>query len=311
MYKQSMQQWLLTIAAVLFFCSCNQKQKEKSESGYVNHEKWEMYGDYFHGIVRGHPVEVKQIKYRDISDTTPDASGWPVSYQLSKFDKEGNRIYMILASDSAMSIESFYTYDENGMSYRIVSRNLFGGSRDSTIKYIRSTKEGPGKYKEVSTRGDSTEKNYTIFYYENDGNIVRWERWLDGKLRYTIQSEYSNGKLMSQSYYTPVSQDVVYEYHYSRKGFLDSVIAKSGNRAVGRKMFINNDHGDPVYYEKTENGKLFDRQTISYRYDDKSNWIRRIIYFDPSASDNDQTNNPTYNLHPYSDYKLEIREIKY
>lgn len=281
----SIRQWRVAMAMgicfaiilLLFVAGCSQKGKDAS--GYINHAKWVVYGDLTSRPVKGNPVEVKENAFRNLSDSSLDASGKLTDYILTRFDPMGNSIYLRLEIDTFATIEQFHTYDDNGWQYHSIAKN---GTNDTGRRYQQlSVKTGPDKFKQITIGRQENSNGYNILRFENKGERVIRERWRNDALIDKIIEMHSDGKILSLTLYDPGGMVGKKQYYYSAKGLLDSVVDNRIGIITEREVFINNKQGDPVFYEKNVHGKLRARETYDYRYDDKGNWIRKLVYKDP------------------------------
>jgi hypothetical protein len=88
------------------------------------------------------------------------------------------------------------------------------------------------------------------------------------------------------------------------------VIGIRNDSVIVKYAYINNDHGDPVFYEETSvfaKSGVYRREHYTYQYDDKGNWIRQLTRaeVDPGLIGTRPPGDP------YPSYSLKAREITY
>lgn len=304
--NQYMTRLLLLMAGVfIVVSSCRSKSKPPIE--YVNHDKWIGYGDLSRHPLKGQPKEVREDFYRQLSDTTPEASGKHINYERYRFDKEGNMVYYNFVIDSMISGENFMTIDENGFQYKSINKDPVADTAVAAETLIESVKVGPGVFRETKTRRGEKSDGYSIMRFENGGDIVSREAWRSDTMVNKVIEKYVDGKIHSIVNNDRGMLQQSIRYYYSSKGILDSSVESMGGVAMRRELFINNEQGDPIIHEKWRDGNLDTRQRFVYRYDDKGNWIRKLEYADKQ--------NPMYNMDgpdvKFPGYSLTVRQITY
>lgn len=301
---------LIALAFPLFY-SCKQKHGGGiAGSGYVNHEKWMDWGYIERRPFHGRPKEVKETLYRALSDTTLNATGEFRNYSLWQFDTAGNQVLKVYMSAtrplSGPSIDSFI-YDGNG---RHESQYIQADVKDKNSAInstVRSKREGFGKFKLVAEIEGKSFGRTCKMTYEGD-SIVR-EEWFDKDKIITMSIERydKENKLLSRQSFSGDKPDNADYLYYSAIGYLDSVITIRDNKVLTRKVYINNEHGDPVFYQETSDTVVYQREHYSYVYDNKGNWTRKLTRFEIDVAKKDET--PAGDFYPM--YTLRVREIKY
>jgi hypothetical protein len=159
-----------------------------------------------------------------------------------------------------------------------------------------SKKMGSGRY-EVTDTTDGKTGSETHWTFENNGSKVTQELLNKNGLSVSSVYEYEGDRLLSEAR-TVYGRSKI-SYHYSDKGFLDSVVSYVENdTAAGKVMkFINNEYGDPVFLIEIQNGNTTYSRRIKYRYDEKGNWTRRLVH-ETGLPDNylRVSKNPEYTL---------------
>ena len=310
MFKSSTQRWLLTITAGVFLYSCNQKEsKTTAGSGYVNHYKWATDLHYIEQEFFYHkPAEVKENFYRGLSDTVLSASGELMRFSLWQFDNDGNLVLYRSKSKLHPSIfDQRLSYDENGMQSKRYHYTDPADSLADPFEVAASSSEGFGKFNIVYTLGGQSTGQKCKLSFEADS--IRREEWTDkdGVLSAHTERYDANNKLLSRVNYYKGKPDLSHYFYYSPKGYLDSVIGIRNDSVIVRYAYINNDHGDPVFYEERIDSILYQRERYSYQYDDKGNWIRQLTFAEIDGAKKNSI--PDHDLYP--SYWLRVREITY
>jgi hypothetical protein len=301
---------LIAIAFPLFY-SCKQKHAGGiAESGYVNHDKWMDRGYIQRRPFRGKPKEVKETLYRKLSDTMLTATGEFMRYSLWQFDTAGNQVlskhHSVSRPASAPSVDSF-TYDENGRHEHQYINADTNDKNAEVFSSLLSTRTGYGKFKLVSAiEGKPVGTTCTITF---EGDSVVREEWSDKKeiISADIERYDKENKLLSRQFFSGDKPDKTDHLYYSAKGYLDSVITIRDNKVISKEVYINNEQGDPVFYQQLFDSVVYQREHYSYIYDDKGNWTRKLTRLEIDGAKKDET--PAGDVYPM--YTLRVREIKY
>jgi len=288
----------------LLIVSCKSK-----DVGYINYDNWEVPEEYSYSKkLNGNPKEVKEIVYTYLSDTTLNAEGKSSGYQLYKFDSSGNIVFLKTHIDSLYETNFTYQYTKNGPQFRAASRDINSSSMISDRKSA-SAKIGRNKFEITDYYKDTVVMTKAITFDE-ERRWVKEERWKKGTLLNTVTSYYYDDKLKRREINKKEGIESEDIYYYSDKGFLDSISFYFEGKRVGQYLFINNEHGDPVYFEETNINKNYktDKAWMKYQYDNRGNWIKKIV-----LSTREQHKYSYYGqaVQKYPEYELTVREIKY
>jgi antitoxin component YwqK of YwqJK toxin-antitoxin module len=289
----SMRIYVAVLVLTGILISCNSSK----DPAYPNYNKWHIDG-WSPVPLRGSPKEIIETLYNQLDDT---ASFQPPARFLDvrtyRFDEDGNLIFMRSQLDSSYITEIHTNYQMEGVRKRIYSFDKVGGDPVNTNEEI-AEKIGKDKYKLTSSNKNLIMSYDKIETYFNDGAGLTVEYVKDGTNYGAITYEHKNDRL---EYLKKMRDKDTTEsfYHYSSNGFLDSVTAKKDGAWLQVKVYINNEHGDPV--EIIDEGKS---TRFKYEYDAKGNWVKRLLY-EPEPS-------KMLNLDSkFPNYSLMIREIKY
>ena len=138
-----------------------------------------------------------------------------------------------------------------------------------------------------------------------DKKITR-ERYFNDTLSFTVNEFYEKGRLkkITQNEESGFSENLFY---YARNGFLDSEASFVNKIPLTKYTYVNNEYGDPVYYERSGSNGVEQRRWMKYQYDDKGNWIKKIEKSEDKWTDLGIVDT----LQKFPGYHLTVREIKY
>ena len=289
--------FLILVCLLIFLHSCTSQSNK-----FVNHEKWMLESNLSRSKVKSNPVSVIESQYSNLndtifSDTLKGKMGGVWDYE---FDKKGNIVSINFLMDSNLSSDIFYKIDQDGQHYE-----YFGYLKsDTTRSYVRSKKIAANKYKRETYR--SGKKRYSeIWTFENDGQIVTKERYFSDTIGFVVKEIYEDGLLKkSEKSEKFLSSESI--YYYSKGDYLDSLVVMMRNVPVMKFVYLNNNNGDPIYYEESVSGEVKERRWMKYIYDEKENWIKMIERNESGSDFNgfaENRKNPSF--------RLVERQIKY
>jgi hypothetical protein len=286
------------IVFITVLCACtNEKGKPH---GFVNHDKWVI--DNFtttRNTLKHQPKEVYDSYYEDLSDTTLDATGKLNTTYNYRLDKEGNIVFVQISSNSTGYHEMRYRYNDSGRHHESRSFNMNGKLIE--VEQGVSQKKAKGVYEVTELEDGKPTGKIRKYTFSDGGSRVMDQKFDNGVSKFTSDFTYEGDRLLSEV--RNVDWISRHNYYYSEKGFLDSIVVQ-GNNEKRVHSFINNEYGDAVYKQETKNGELLYATWLHYRYDEKGNWIRRIVR---------QTGQgiAAYQHGKNPEYLLAVREIKY
>jgi len=280
---------------VLFAC------KHKG-SGYVYHDKWQINSFFNPNSLKGEPLEIKQVNYDHLTDTSFNAPV-PVShYELFRFDRSGNIILRNYHLDSQTYVVFSASRGSNGPDYETLKYDNASGSAPTSISKLITHRSGDNKFKTTRYFEGKYDSYHIITFLPGD-TIVE-EDWVNDKLSETTTRHYAKNKLRSEEINRKDSK-IIERYYYSDRGYLDSVISFVDNMRSGSRVYQNNQYGDAVLYTETNTDSIRLRLHIKYQYDAKGNWKRQLTYVELG-------NLPGSVPDPrFPHYTLTVREIKY
>jgi hypothetical protein len=297
----------IIITGALLLC-CGKRKTYKGE--FINRERW---GGGIYRFPVNKPVEIREMTWNNLDDTTLDASGRLYKINVRGYDSAGNTIYRRSFYDDQKGSTSYseteITYDEDGL-------------QEITYRYTDSSKEKKIGTERITTRkiADYTFRKTNTGYgteetivFSPDGRRQRVEVRRNGKLANVFVQFFQNGKMKWMDYEDHIGTARMHiDYYYSSKGDWDSTIIRGdavypvtkGKLNMDSKDFaLNNEYGDPLY---EWNGSGHYGKYSRYKYDAKGNWIKALVYL-PSYNHNDSLWGPLKN----PKYELITREIKY
>lgn len=282
---------VLVLAILLHAC------KDSADTLYRGYEKWQT-DSWSSRQLTGSPKEIKETSYTQLTDTSFQPPSKLNDYRVIRFDSAGNIVYMLTWIDSAFFAEMHATHQPEGLRTRFLSFDKPGGTPVSETRRV-AEKIGKGKYK-VTTIKDSINTYENIETYSDNGETISVECWQNGQQLWTTTNKYEKSLLLS-SKKSSRGEDREMIYHYSPKGFLDSVITIGENKSSTTQVNINNEYGDPL--EVKDGDRLY---RFRYEYDAKGNWVKRLMF----------DSHPMINLDSpdgskFKNYSLTIRDIKY
>jgi hypothetical protein len=284
---------LSIIYIMIFFLSgCNNTGKY-----YYLKDQWQT-SSMKYSQVNNKPEEVKEYLYpgeNNISQSDLKNLG---SYDLFKYDQDGNLLSRKLFFNDDMWYQFEYTFSVKGYEVELTTKSARGLTKRKTTLF------------EVKSDGSCEERDYEdslmnkvkTYHYKNDGNEIICEYNIKSE-RYKTHSWYKGQRILKQIYQVTnqqVSFSSEHQYYYDKDNYLDSIIAQTG-KLTDRRIFMKNKYGDPVSEIWIKNADTLVHKTYSYLYDNNNNWVRRL------EQDHQSTE---FSLNKKS-YSLIVREIKY
>jgi hypothetical protein len=292
---------IIALAILLLILGCISDNEYKC----YHYLQWLIPGDEI--PIRHQPKEVRDSIFSNVTDTViSNSSGMFGQLEVCKFNKNGN----IIESSSqkpGFTIIQKSVFTDTG--YSNLTYSLLDNKASDTLGFtVHPYKDG----KFIYTDRDKDEKSQKLVIFSNNGNtrIIETTDTFNGKKIITIETgEFKNGKLQK---ITVKKEDKVQQlvYHYSAN-FLDSVVFLVDGKWVSIRSYIYNKQGDPVFrLEKDGNGKILQAHAVSYVYDEKGNWIKKLekeVVSDPYLPQPSHINNKQM----FRGYSLIVRTIVY
>ena len=296
MYRISF--YIVIICLAICFTLCNSRSNR-----FVNHRKWMLNYTLNGATLKSNPVSVSERNYRNLNDTvfTDTLTGMLKDSWIHSFNKEGDLVSVKGFLDSSFYFHTFYNITDDGEQYEYY--NYSNG--DTTKRFIKSKKIGEGKYKRDNYNSDQLRYS-EIWTFTDDGQKITRERYFNDTLSFTVNEFYEKGRLkkITQNEESGFSENLFY---YARNGFLDSEASFVNKIPLTKYTYVNNEYGDPVYYERSGSNGVEQRRWMKYQYDDKGNWIKKIEKSEDKWTDLGIVDT----LQKFPGYHLTVREIKY
>jgi hypothetical protein len=284
---------ILLLSVILFF-SCN------PEEGYINHNKWIIPNTHEMQLLNGHPKEIREVLYR-LNDSILSNNDSKKNEELYRFDDDGNLVYSLYLIDSFAKLESIYEYSDEGLQYRMCSYSLIKKDSCENITSYSSKKVGIHSFLVTKTRNGKKEGE-TLYTFENDKE-TRESSNMNGSKSYATL--WYRDKKIIKTELKKEGSTVSTIYYRNGKGFLDSIIGKVQPKNLfinaEKKVFINNEYGDPLIYYSLQGKDTVEYETNKYKYDKNHNWTKRLTYIKPISEFSKS----------FPSYTLSVREIKY
>lgn len=292
---------LLSLLLIVFLFSCKGQDQE-----YVNHNNWSVDNIYSPASLQNEPKEVKESWFTNITDTSfsDTLKGKLRSYSLYKFGKKGHIDFMQIFIDGGPITDTYIKFDENGEQYE----TLYYDNGDTTKRKRISKRQEDGRFKAEIYNDSMNTRTYHISFLEKGNKIVTEIRSNRDNSMSELTRWYKDHKLL-RSVFKHTYGEQEYQYYYSVKGFIDSVVLITQDTKYTHRIYINNQQGDPVYFEDRggpEGQELMERRWMKYVYDEKGNWIKQI-----SKREGGKIYRSDMGNEKFPEYELTIREIKY
>lgn len=209
--------------------------------------------------VEGSRVLVQLSSFDEMGNATgrsrfnPDGSlkwklGWVTSYDAGGRETE----IVFLNADGAPTSKSASAYDEMG---RKVGMTFF--NPDGSINHIQTfARDGNGKVaQEVHRNPNGTTRNTSNYTYDNRGRLTEWSLCKP------------DGKLTQRNVFT-------YDDNGRETGL--AVYRGDGAQVIGESRSYD-ERGNVTVLLRHGNGVIFSRETFTYEFDARRNWIKRHI----------------------------------
>ena len=148
--------------------------------------------------------------------------------------------------DGTLNTLTVNTYNENG---ELVQAEQYDQDQILLQKTVNKYDENQRLASQSNYYGDASEEYVTKYYYDGDGNVVKQEVYVDGKLDYVEKTAtYQDGRLDTETenddYGNPM---YVHRYQYNEKGQV-AVYTRDEVQNKDRRTyeFTYNDNGDRV-----------------------------------------------------------------
>ncbi|HEY4151194.1 MAG TPA: hypothetical protein VGM41_19790 [Chitinophagaceae bacterium] len=290
------------LIAALFVLSCNH-----SSPHYYTYAHWQIPGDENRIPLKGMPKEIKESLFSDMSDSTIKGTEKFKSYDIWRFDPEGQIIYRKSCLSDSSSYETTRWYDEKGLQSETRYSNAPGTSAPSSGPRTVATSVLPdGRFKEVISGGATKDASIRLLSFSDSGNVQTIAFVPGTNIGHTV------GKLVNQ-YKDGLIQRTVQtgngswlQYVYAKNNFLDSVLQFQKGKFFSKVIYTNNDNGDPLSsFTVLAKGDTVNSATMQYNYDSRGNWVKKLETI--------MLNSGYSNLPGKKEikYALLVREIKY
>ena len=207
--------------------------------------------------------------------------------------------------DSSEHSNSVISYDEEGVQYEFFTVDSSTEKNPVIKSKIISTRVASGKYREEFYKNGVSRFIDFITFLDN-GNTIKKERFSGDTILGSAVIQYTNDKLIRSDELKDKTMSSQI-YYYSQKDFLDSLVTKTNNVSTGKSIFINNDFGDPIYYEEYDNAsEIVEKRWMKYKYDEKGNWVRQLF-----KSEGEKVPKIGFPENRFPGFSLIVREIKY
>ena len=281
------------LLALVLLASCS------NGGGYINYDRWKVSDRNGISYLRAKPAEVATVQYILLEDTSLASAGQLLDSILLRFDTLGNLVYQRTVQGAGFQ-EDRYFYGDEGPAFRSVMHYNAGRQSvaDSTHG-IRKRLDGQS-FAITYYHGSSRYQEDTMsFGVDSDVRVISRPADHPG---YTLTTWYRN--------YRPAKDEGMdsygrtgHLYHRDARGNLDSV---TFSNPMEKEVFFNNAQGDPVLHYHTLGSDTMQLERISYTYDARGNWTRRLTWQKALQPPVALMKNPR-NGH----YTLAVRTIKY
>ena len=195
------------------------------------------------------------------------------------------------------------TYGPNGPERHLKSFDSLDIGKPAREIWTTSEQLERNRFK-ITSYADSNYQRHHIISFSSKQETVKDETWVHGELLGSITSYYSGNRLTKE---VSLGKEKRSEeiYHYSSKGFLDSIVAFDEGKLSGSTAFVNNEQGDVVVYMRRGKNGIEEKRRMKYQYDEKGNWIKQLEYIEIG-----HVNTPVPDP-KFRGYSMTVREIKY
>lgn len=283
------------------------------KNDYVNKHKWQILNEHKRAdFIKGKPVFVKEILQFTIENDVRSKLGVQNSYEEYGFSSVGDIILKRRFYTDDFFSNTNFTYDYNGMSYFLILTSADKGKPKYDTLISTSRLLPNGKYKRIIHRKEETKA--ILESYLNGGGLVVEEYLKDSTdnsdVLITSSKYYNSDKVTKAELLHKDGSIDTEQYYYSDSGLLDSVVRVSerwGLKNRDKRVYQYNEQGDYNFYAEISGvGDTTALATVKYLYDNKGNWIRKLV-----DEEGWYDGKPVVNKMLKKKYRLLIREIKY
>jgi hypothetical protein len=293
------------LIAALFVLSCNH-----SSPHYYTYAHWQIPGDENRIPLKGMPKEIKESLFSDMSDSTIKGTEKFKSYDIWRFDPEGQIIYRKSCLSDSSSYETTRWYDEKGLQSETRYSNAPGTSGSSNGPRTVATSVLPdGRFKEVISGRETKDAIIRLLSFSDSGNVQTIAFVPGTNIGHTVGklvNQYKDG-LIRRTVQTGNGADSSWlQYVYAKNNFLDSVLQFEKGKFFSKVIYTNNDNGDPLSsFTILAKGDTVNSATMQYDYDSKGNWVKKLETIMLNKGYSNQPGKKEVK------YALLVREIKY
>lgn len=197
-------------------------------------------------------IEKRQYEYDDPGRVTKESmykgNGYLFQKSVFSYDADGNLSEMQLwSSDTYFVLKQLYTYDKNGN--RLSLKN-YTNEQVLSYEYTYEYDSKNNKTKMVYQKLNSPVIQTTNYTYNEKNELIKLERYDNGKLLHTMEYTYNQDGLLTESINRGISSQF---------------------KTVARL----DEKGSPIEVLEYKNDELTVRQVNSYEYDAQGNWTKR------------------------------------
>lgn len=256
----------------------NDKVKSISEFSY---EAIDKFGVISKGKkIRESPFEIdKYILFNEVGNQVEEdhynSEGNLFLTYTFEYDDKGNQVeWNTHYSASNLDEKLIYKYDSKGRKIEMIKYNS-SGSLDVKCTY---------KYDEQGNLIDWNTFNEFGYKYDEQGNVIDWNAFNEfGKLiNKTIYKYDDIGNQIEMKWYDSDGNILArHTYNYDDKGNKIEVNWHTPTAFIPRFIYKYDYHRNIIEeYIYNSEGSLDLKKSYEYEYDNKSNWIKKIVYID-------------------------------
>jgi antitoxin component YwqK of YwqJK toxin-antitoxin module len=238
-----------------------------------------------------HTVRVETARVSNVSGRFVE--GERVLTQLSSFDEKGNATgQSVFDTDGSprWKLAWGHTYDAKGRE----TETTYINARGTLTCRAVSVYDGQGRKVEMTFYCPGGAVNHVeTFAYDEGGRMIR-EAHLnpDGTLRNSSASTYdADGRLIESSLNKPdgtLSQRNVHTYDERGREAEWVIYREDGTPAIGQR-YDYDESGNVAESLRYGNGVLLSRETFTYEFDARGNWVKRRVVRETTKGDTSRT----------------------
>lgn len=228
------------------------------------------------GGMKGKPKKVIQREYTKHLDSTFTAKGEPKRRTMTEFDSMGNAILFESEVPDGYHTVDRCSFTHDGKQWQKIETYLPDGSVKRTEGRM-VWKEG-GTYKNTVTFQGKPWYTETIEFSVTGDTITNTQRFAENGNKKIIIWYFKDGKAIKHKFWANPKLVQEYDYYYSQDGYLDKVVGSYPEYPT-LVDYEYNEKGLPSQVVYWRNGRETAKQDIKYMYDDRGNWVKKLISY--------------------------------